>query len=257
MTAPVLWHFSFANYSEKARWALDFKGVAHERREPPAPLLHPLWAWRVGGGRTIPVLDFGDGEVATDTTQIVTALERRHPDPPLLPGDPRDRARAVELDALFTDDLGHDVRKLAMDHIRRHPEYAVRMTVPGAPQAAEPPLALAIAPFHFALRRYFDVNAQTVERAWQRLDAVIDRFHAELSPAGYLAGDRFSIADLSFAAMLSPAVQPPGFPYPARDERSRRVPEVCALLEERGVMEWMEDVYARHRGEWVRVASPA
>ena len=255
MTAPVLWHFTFANYSEKARWALDHKRVPHERREPPAPLLHPLWAWRIGGGRTIPVLVFGDGEVATDTTQIVEALERRHPDPPLLPDDPADRERAIELDRLFTDELGHDVRKVAMDHVRRHPEYAVRMTVPGVPRVAEPPLALATAPFHLALRRYFDVNASTVERAWQRLGTAIDRFHAELSPAGYLAGDRFSLADLTFASMISPAVQVPGHPYPARDERARFVPEVRELLQERGVLEWMEDLYARHRGEWVRPAA--
>jgi glutathione S-transferase len=245
---PVLWHFTFANYSEMARWALDHKRVAHERREPPVPGLHALWAWRIGGGRTIPVLDFGDGVVATDTTQIVEELERRHPDPPLFPDDPADRDRARELQQRFSDELGHDVRRLAMDHIRRHPEFATRMQLPGVGGPAERALTLANIPFNAGLRRYFNVTSASVERAWAQLDATIDLFHAELSPAGYLAGDAFSVADLSFAAMLSAAVIPARFPYQVHSG----IPEVRSFLAERGVLEWLEDLYARHRGEWTR-----
>ena len=246
--APVLWHFTFANYSEKARWALDHKGVAHERREPPVPGLHALWAWRAGGGRTIPVLDFGDGVVATDSVQIVEELERRHPDPPLYPDDPTDRAKAVELDRRFTDELGHDVRKLGMDHVRDHPEFTTRMTFPGVGGVAERVLTLGSVPFNAGLRLYFDVTEETVERAWRRLGEVVDLFHAELSPAGYLAGDRFSIADLSFASMLSAAVIPAAYPYQVH----AGIPEVRSFLAERGVLDWIEDLYDRHRGEWVR-----
>ena len=245
---PVLWHFTFANYSEKARWALDHKRVAHERREPPLPGLHALWAWRIGGGRTIPVLVFGDGKVATDTTQIVEELERRHPDPPLYPEDPADRAKAAELDRCFTGELGHDVRKLAMDHVRRHPEFATRMTFRGVGGPAERVLTLANVPFQAGLRHYFDVTSETVERAWERLDEAVARFRSELSRAGYLAGDAFSIADLSFAAMISAAVIPAHFPYQVHSG----IPEVRSFLAERGVLEWIEDLYARHRGEWVR-----
>ena len=32
MPVPVLWHFTFSHFAEKARWALDFKGVPHVRR---------------------------------------------------------------------------------------------------------------------------------------------------------------------------------------------------------------------------------
>jgi hypothetical protein len=36
---PVLWQFRLSHYNEKARWALDYKGIPHERRSlllPPA-----------------------------------------------------------------------------------------------------------------------------------------------------------------------------------------------------------------------------
>ena len=29
---PVLWHLEISHYNEKARWALDYKGIAHVRR---------------------------------------------------------------------------------------------------------------------------------------------------------------------------------------------------------------------------------
>ncbi|MGH2969107.1 MAG: hypothetical protein ACRDK0_08580 [Solirubrobacteraceae bacterium] len=55
-------------------------------------------------------------------------------------------------------------------------------------------------------------------------------------------------ADLTFAALIGTAVQPPGFPYPAREPELRGLPEVRSMLAERGVLEWIELMYARHRG---------
>ena len=42
---PTLWHIAISHYSEKTRWALEYKSVAHERRTAP-PGLHivvALW----------------------------------------------------------------------------------------------------------------------------------------------------------------------------------------------------------------------
>ena len=92
---PVLWHIGVSHYSEKVRWALDWKGVEHERREPP-PGLHmvlALW-WSRGETKTFPVLEL-DGERILDSTAIIGALEARWPEPPLYPEDPADRRHAL------------------------------------------------------------------------------------------------------------------------------------------------------------------
>ena len=49
---PVLWHLEISHYNEKARWALDFKGVAHVRRAV-TPGLQELRARRLRAGRTV------------------------------------------------------------------------------------------------------------------------------------------------------------------------------------------------------------
>ena len=48
MNLPVLWQFTASHYNEKARWALDWKRLPHERRAVlPGPHLARIW-WETG-----------------------------------------------------------------------------------------------------------------------------------------------------------------------------------------------------------------
>src|ERR671935_2957668 len=105
MAQPVLWHLEISHYNEKARWALDYKGVEHERRALPGGVHMPVALWLTRGrGRTFPVLQL-DGETIGDSTAIIAALEERFPDPPLYPADPAERERALNLEESFDEEL--------------------------------------------------------------------------------------------------------------------------------------------------------
>jgi glutathione S-transferase len=72
MDTPLLWHIPLSHFNEKARWALDYKGIAHRRQ-----VLGPDYlvrAWRVTGQGKLPIL-FLDGRAINDSTRIVAALE--------------------------------------------------------------------------------------------------------------------------------------------------------------------------------------
>ena len=101
------------------RWALDWKGVEHERREPPPPVHMglALW-WSRGETKTFPVLEL-DGERILDSTAIIGALEARWPEPPLYPEDPADRRHALDLEDFFDENLGPAVRLFGWHHLRR------------------------------------------------------------------------------------------------------------------------------------------
>src|SRR5918999_2230050 len=71
---PVLWHLEISHYNEKARWALDYKGVPHVRRAV-TPALQELRARRLRAGRTVPILEV-DGRAIGDSTRIITEIER-------------------------------------------------------------------------------------------------------------------------------------------------------------------------------------
>src|SRR5258706_15967143 len=95
MDTPLLWHIPLSHFSEKVRWALDYKGVAHRRQVLGADYL--IRAWRATGRGTLPIL-FLDGRAIGDSTDIIAALEERHPEPPLHPRDAPARQRALALE---------------------------------------------------------------------------------------------------------------------------------------------------------------
>jgi glutathione S-transferase len=161
--APVLWHLKVSHYNEKARWALDFKGVRHVRRAV-VPGAHPDVALRLTGVPTLPVLDF-DGEAIGDSTRIIEALERRHPDPPLYPSDPDARRRALALEDFFDEELGPYTRLLFVHHTLPDPVLFLGSFVPDAPLG---PRLVARATFPRVRRRVvraFAIDDQSVERA--------------------------------------------------------------------------------------------
>ena len=114
---PVLWHIAVSHYNEKARWALEFKGVEAERKAPPpgAHMAVALWLTR-GRSKTFPILEL-DGRAIADSTAIIAALERSFPEPPLYPADPADRDRALKLEDFFDEELGPYARQLAFHEL--------------------------------------------------------------------------------------------------------------------------------------------
>jgi glutathione S-transferase len=87
-----LYRAPFSTNVERVALALAFKGLEVES----------VWieysdrseVERVSGQGLVPVLDY-DGEVVTDSMEIVHFLEERHPEPPLYPRDPARRAEML------------------------------------------------------------------------------------------------------------------------------------------------------------------
>src|SRR4029450_3633661 len=106
---------------EKARWALDYKGIRHHRRSvfPGSP--RGLWMSR--GDGTLPVLDL-DGRRIVDSTAIIAALEERQPEAALYPSAPEERRRALELEDFFDERTGHDMRRVGFWEARKNLGYA-------------------------------------------------------------------------------------------------------------------------------------
>src|ERR687891_2065497 len=117
---PVLWHLEISHYNEKARWALDYKGIAHVRRAV-TPGLQELTARCLRAGRTVPVLEM-NGRAIGDSTKIIEEIERRWPEPPLYPSDPEERRRALEVEEYFDEDVGHDIRRVLFNDNLTEPE---------------------------------------------------------------------------------------------------------------------------------------
>jgi glutathione S-transferase len=212
-----------SHFCEKARWALARAGVPY-REERHVQGIHMLAARRAGGGSTVPVLVTDDG-VLGESAEILAWADERTPAPErLYPDDPRERAEVEALSRRFDEQLGPSGRRLLYVHMLANRELMLRFNNQGVPAwedraiRAGWPLAVRFAGARLGIRPGVEVGDEA--DVWREFDAA-----AELLSDGrpYLCGDRFTAADLTFAALSSPVTVPPeyGVTLPRPDEMPR------------------------------------
>jgi glutathione S-transferase len=249
---PLLWHLKVSNYNEKARWALDHKGVPHRRRAV-LPGAHRRHAKRLYGGSTFPVLEW-NGKVLGDSTEIIAELERRHPSPPLYPAGARERAEALALEDFFDEELGPYSRMIVLHHMSAGADLFGGAF---APDMGPRLRAVARAAFPLTRRRLvaqFGLDEAGIERAYAKVRAAGERFVRAAGARGYLVGDEFTVADLTLASLIAPLVAPAQFPYPQPQRNHPLLEEPRRALAEFGLVDWTREMYARHRGRSAEVA---
>jgi glutathione S-transferase len=245
---PTLWQIDVSHYSEKARWALAWKGVEHRRRSP-VPGAHMAVAlWLTHGAHyTFPVLSI-DGRRIGDSTAIVAALEELHPEPPLYPADIAQRRRALELEEFFDEELGPYVRQVAWYEFGKDPESFAQLMEQTAPK----PLArfggatAAYARAYTALR-FRAADKAEAERGRAKVLAALDRLEAELGDGEYLVGERFSVADLTAASLFYPLARPEEGPLDADSPSAKGFDAFRQPLTERRGVKWVTEMFHRHR----------
>ncbi len=253
MTVPVLWHFPISHYNEKVRWALDFKGIPHQRRALAMDYI-PRALWKTGQ-MSLPVLLL-DGKAVADSTHIIAALEQHRPDPPLYPRDEAERRRALALEDFFDEELGHALRAAVLGPIfERDPAAALGILTTGMNATAARAARMVLPLFRAFYTSRHRINAATVAEGRAKVVAAFDRLETELGPRGYLVGERFTVADLTAAALFSPLVSPPEFPYPPAVAMPESMASFRESLAGRAGFQWVLDTYRRHRGTSAEIAA--
>lgn len=247
---PRLWQIEISHYSEKARWALDYKRVPHVRRSPLPGTHIPIALWLTGGASyTFPVLEI-DGRRIGDSTAAIAALEERYPEPPLYPADPELRQRALGLEEFFDEELGPHARLLAFYELIQEPAMFAEVasqSVPG-PLGRAKALTGAYARAYTSLRFGAGSDAAAAT-ARTKIVAAFDLLEAELAlgEGEYLVGDSFSVADLTAAALFYPVVNPPEGPLPPGQPVPPAYECFQAGLRDRPGFAWVEQTYRHHR----------
>ncbi len=210
MSPARLLTIPFSHYCEKARWAVEHVGLAYVE-EPYLPGLHrrPV---RRAGGRTVPVLVLAD-RTLTDSADIlrhcdaVAAPHRR-----LYPSDDAGRRDVDAVEVVCNAELGVAARLLAYHHGLPYARRFTKLLRPSLTAVEAFVLPVVLASMAPRIRRMYHVTEETAARA----DSTARRIFAELGDrlrkSPYLSGDRFGAADLTFAALASPLILPPGHP---------------------------------------------
>jgi glutathione S-transferase len=260
---PILWHIPVSHFSEKARWALQYKSVAHQRRTPlpGAHMVYAEWLTRAAS-KTLPILRL-DGQTFGDSTEIIAALERRFEEPALYPSDDDQRRRALELEEFFDERLGPPIRLVAWHDARTDAEGMRELTTKMVPEGLRRfrPARASARWFGatFVQLRYGAGSDEAADLARDQVVAALERLERELDSGGgdYLVGDAFSVADLTAAALFYPLVRPPEGPQVMPDRLPALYEEFRAPLKERPGYRWVEEIYSRHRKPVTSPRSPA
>jgi glutathione S-transferase len=244
---PVLWQLEISHYNEKIRWALDYKRIPHIRRSL-LPGVHLIVARRLTHGEvdTTPVLTI-DGRSIGDSTRILAAIEQRWPDPPLYPADPDQRARALELEEFFDEQLGPHIRRAVYFVLLDEPDIVLPLFLHGQRLPARLLLKAMFPVLQVGMRKRMQIEPEAAAESRDMCVAAMDRLEAEIEPTGYLVGDSFTVADLTAASLFYPLVQPRQFPYPSVTRVPEAAHEFIASLAGRPGARWATEMYERHR----------
>ncbi len=200
-----------SHYCEKARWALDKLKVTYveERHTPPFHLL----ATSRFGGKTTPVLVTETG-IFIDSTDILRYLDSIVPsDAKLYPTDLNQCQKVEKLENLFNSQLGPATRSWSYFHIMNDYKIMQSRWCYGVPFFER-----ALFPILFPVTRSFaqrklNINPESAAQAYDKIQSIFEQVNKLLSDGRtYLVGDKFSAADLTFATLAAPAVQPSEYP---------------------------------------------
>lgn len=210
----ILVTIPISHFCEKARWALDRAGLAYtEQRHVQG--LHRLATRRARGGRTAPVLATSDGVFADSRAILFYADAAGPPRARLYPDDAAARRDVLALEERFDTVLAVESRRWIYHQTLADPRTFTPYNLPGVPAWERRMFPVALPAMSAFLKRYFDVTDTSAARARTLLDAEFDAVARRLADGRrYLTGDRFTAADLAFAALAAPLVVPEQYGVP-------------------------------------------
>ena len=252
---PTLWHIPISHYSEKARWALEHKGIEYRKMAPP-PGAHMAIAAALTRGRGC-----SPSRSCRSTARPYgdSSDDHRRPRAPLPRSGrctPRTRpscARALELEDYFDENLGPAIRRFAWHYLTEDPELtgkALADDLPGRSSRTTASPARESRGVAVRLRARALQGARRCRSARQAKQTVLDsldRLEAELGDREYLVGDSLHGRRPDRRLTLLPARRS------ARGARARSSgpPAVedfrASQMSARRGFKWVEGIFAEHR----------
>ena len=169
----ILYHFWLSPFSRKVRIALYEKGLEVEL------VVEKYWDRRqdflaMNPSGQVPVLTEPDGVVLSDSQAIVEYLEECHPEPNLMGDDPLDRAECRRLIAWFDEKFYGEVSELLLRE-----KLLKRFMGMGEPRS------------------------DLIHAGRENIGYHLDYIGYLVERRNYIAGETFSLADITAAAHLS------------------------------------------------------
>ena len=240
-----LYDFKYSHFSEKARWALDFKGVPYASRHL-LPGFHLLTTRRLAPRSFVPILKTDDA-VIQGSNEIINFLDNTFPIPALTPPDPDDAITAIEWEKYLDEEIGVTLRLWFYYYALPDRGRALRFLCGDAPWLQRSLFTLSYASIRRAMEDRMNITAANASAAELRFKLAFDRLDDALERGPFLVGNGFSRADLTACALLWPLCRPG---QSEAEVEAVLPPTVSALrkqVQNRRFYRWVLERYQEHR----------
>lgn len=240
-----LLEFPHSHFCEKARWALDYKGLPFE---PVAilPGFHVKTVRRYAPGTSVPVL-VSNGDAIQGSGAIIDFLDDHYPDFPLTPEDKEMGRRSREIEVAMDDRLGRPIRQILYYWLLDHPGFIRHCFAHSLPAHKQFVFRVTYPVLRKMIYRNYVISAEKVRDSRRGFAQTLTELAETLADRNFLVGDQFSRADLTVAALLCLLVLPPEHPLPWLDIPDTRTRQFIAEYEDHPVSHWVRDMYRFHR----------
>jgi glutathione S-transferase len=203
-----------SHYCEKARWALERAGLDY-REEPHVQVVHRLVSRRAGGEGTTPVLVAPEG-VFVQSREILAYADAWLDEPlRLFPANAADRGEVDAVCHWLDEDLGPAGRRLMYAHMEPQRELMLATNNQGVPAWEDRALRLTWPVAMRIVKRVLEIDDRTIARDEPRVQRSFERVSQRLADGRpFLCGERFSAADLTFAALAGAVLVPEQYSIP-------------------------------------------
>lgn len=240
-----LYDFRFSHFSEKARWALDFKGVPYTPRHL-LPGFHMRTTRKLAPRTSVPILKT-DGAVIQGSTEIIDFLDQTVAERSLTPPDPQDANSAIEWEKYLDAEIGVPLRLWFYFHTLPDRDRALRFLCAGSTWLQRSIFALSFTEIRQRMSQFMSIDAENASNAERRFALAFDRLDQTLEQGPFLVGNRFSRADLTACSLLWPLCRPG---ESESDVEAALCPTVHALrnqLQHRRFYRWVLERYHEDR----------
>jgi len=240
-----LLEFPHSHYCEKARWALDFKGIPYQ---PIAilPGFHIHTVRKYAPDTSVPVL-ITSKEAIQGSGDIIDYLERIQPSPSLTPTDPDEARASQEIETTMEDRLGENIRRILYSTLLAYPGFIRYCFTHPLPRIKPLTFSLIYPLLRKIIHQVYVVSPAMVERSKREFAIAMQEIDNLLGQNQYLVDNQFSRADLCTASMLSLLAMPEEHPFPWIDIPDAQTENFFAEYQHHPVIEYVARMYRDHR----------
>ncbi len=243
---PKLLIFPHSHFCEKARWALDYKGIGHDAVAI-VPGLHLMTVRKIAAESSVPVLVNDNGTVILGSSAIIDQLDANYPDRQLSPATEEERQACAAIEKTMDVQLGVNIRRILYSSLLDYPAFIRKCFTHSMPSHKKLAYRFLAAKLHKAIYQIYVISPEKVAKAHHEFEIAMDIMAKRIEQKPYLVGDKFSRADLSVAAMLSLLTQPPEHPFPWGDIPDPEAQAFCERYREHPVSLWVNEIYRQYR----------